>query len=68
MTALYVEIRGPINSRALYEQLEKFGKMNVTDMDSTVLVYGDLSFDSAVKALSLCSKFGDIVKSSINKL
>lgn len=68
MTALYVEIQGPIDSRALFELLSEFGKVNVTDMDSTVLVYGELPFISAVTALSFCSDFGDIIKSSITKL
>lgn len=68
MTALYVEIKGPIDSRALFEQLGKFGKVNVTDMHNIVLVYGDLPFDNAVSALSLCSAVGDVIKASIHKV
>ena len=68
MVALYIEIRGPIDSKKLFEELEELGnKVNVTDMDKIILVYGELPFISAVTTLSICSDYGDIIKSSINK-
>ena len=69
MVALYIEIRGPIDSKKLFEELEELGnKVNVTDMDKTILVYATLPFISAVTVLSVCSDYGDIIKSSINKI
>lgn len=69
MVALYIEIRGPIDSKRLFEELESLSnKVNVTDMDKTVLVYTTLPFISAVTVLSVCYGYGDIIKSSINKV
>ena len=50
MVHLFVEIRGPIDSRALWDELESYG-VNVTDMKDTVLVYADLPMIEAVRRL-----------------
>ena len=49
MVALYIEIRGPIDSKKLFEELEELGnKVHVTDMDKIILVYGELPFISEI--------------------
>lgn len=65
MVHLFVEIRGPIDSRALWDELESYG-VNVTDMKDTVLVYADLPIIEAGIVAGICSKYGDI-KSQIER-
>jgi len=65
MVHLFVEIRGPIDSKALWDELESYG-VNVTDMSDTVLVYADLPILQAVTVVGICSKYGD-VKSQIER-
>lgn len=69
MVALYIEIKGPLDSKKLFDELESLGnKVNVTDTIQKVLVYGELPFISAVTVLSVCSDYGEIEKSSISKI
>ena len=65
MVHLFVEIKGPIDSRALWGEIEPYG-VNVTDMKDTVLVYTDLPILEAVTVIGICSKYGD-VKSKIER-
>lgn len=67
MVEIYIEIRGPLDSKKLFEEIEPFGGVNVTDLGDKVLVYGVLPFMSAVTALSFCSEYGEILASSIHK-
>lgn len=67
MVEVYIEIRGPLDSKQLFEEIGQFGDVNVTDLGDKVLVYGVLPFISAVTALSFCSEYGDILASSIHK-
>jgi len=65
MVHLFVEIRGPIDSRELWGELESYG-VNVTDMKDTVLVYADLPIIEAVTVVGICSKYGS-TKSQIER-
>jgi len=65
MVHLFVEIRGPIDSRELWDELEPYG-VNVTDMSDTVLVYADLPIIEAVTVVGICSKYGS-TKSQIER-
>lgn len=66
MVHLLVEIRGPIDSEALWSELETYG-VNVTDMSERILVHGEVeSYLTAVVITGICSKYGDS-KASIER-
>ena len=65
MVQLFVEIRGPIDSRALWDALSAYDHtefqkhtLNLTDMGETVIVYGTLSILEAVTVAGICGQYG----------
>ena len=59
MIYLMVEIKGRINSRALWSLISKYN-VSCTDLGEMTLVYGEVPFDDAVDVVAFCSMFGDI--------
>lgn len=54
-----VEIKGPINSRALWSLISRYN-VSCTDLGAVTYVYGDVTFDEAVDVVCFCSMFGEI--------
>lgn len=54
-----VEIKGPINSRALWSLISRYN-VSCTDLGKMTYVYGDVTFDEAVDVVSFCSMFGEL--------
>lgn len=57
---LYIEIKGNIDSKALFEIICHQG-MNVTDCIDKTLVYGECYLVTASQVIYHCSLFGDTV-------
>lgn len=67
MVDFYVEIKGQIDSRALWDALCAFDHyeethqhvINVTDLGNRTLVYGNLPFLQAAAVVGICEQFGE---------
>lgn len=67
MVDFYVEIKGKVDSRALWDALCGFDHyeethkhdINVTDLETKTLVYGCLPVLQAVAVIGICEQFGD---------
>lgn len=57
---LWVEIKGKIDSKALYDIIGHQG-MNVTELDDKTLVYGECYILTASQVIYHCSLFGETV-------
>lgn len=56
---IFIEIKGKIDSRKLYELIEQNG-INLTDMGDSVLVYGDCYLAQALQVVYNCALYGNI--------
>lgn len=54
-----IEIKGKVDSLMLWELIKDY-KMNLTDLETVVYVYGDCNYITAGRVLSCCALFGDI--------
>ena len=59
MLYVNVEIRGKIDSKELYQDLEGYN-LNVTDLGEMTYVYGQSSMYDSMFILDICRKYGDI--------
>lgn len=60
MVDIQVEIRGNIDSRALWSLIKRYG-VNLTDLGNVSLVYGTVKdFHDATDVIVYCALFGDI--------
>lgn len=57
---VFIRITGKIDSKKLWNTLEKFGNINVTDCIEYTLVYGDSDITTASHIIGLCASYGDI--------
>lgn len=55
----WVEIKGEIDSRSLWEQIKGYGA-NLTDLIDRSLVYGEASVSRVGEIISVCALYGDI--------
>lgn len=60
MVSIFVRIVGKIDSRQLWETIEHFGNVNVTDCIAYTLVYGDMYLETASRVIYLCALYGDV--------
>ena len=58
MAYLYVEIKGPLDSKKLWGLLSGYG-VNVTDLIEVVLVYGRVDYYIYKEVLAICQTFGE---------
>lgn len=56
---MFVTMKNVVDSRGLYMELARYN-LNVTDLGTEVLVYGDV-YDVA-NVLAICRKWGDIIE------
>ena len=60
MVAISIEIKGKIDSKALWSLIERYG-VNLTDLGNVSLVYGSVKdFHDATDVIVYCALFGDI--------
>ena len=60
MVEISIEIKGKIDSRALWSLIEKYG-VNLTDLGNVSLVYGTVKdFHEATDVVVYCALFGNI--------
>lgn len=60
MVDIQIEIRGNIDSRALWSLIKRYG-VNLTDLGNVSLVYGTVKdFHDATDVIVYCALFGDI--------
>lgn len=60
MFDIQIEIRGNIDSKALWSLIERYG-VNLTDLGNVSLVYGTVkTFHDATDVIVYCALFGDI--------
>ncbi len=57
----FVQIVGCKKSRELWENIEHFGNVNVTDTGDKTLVYGEAYLEQASRIIYHCALFGDIM-------
>ena len=58
---IFIRIIGKINSNELWELIEHFGDINVTDCDNYTLVYGECYLETMSRIVYHCALYGDIV-------
>lgn len=56
---LFIEINGNIDSRSLWQLIERY-KVNLTDLEDKSLVYGDVSSYDALEIIACCSLYGKL--------
>lgn len=56
---MFIVMKSVADSMGLYGELAKY-KLNVTDLETEVLVYGDV--DDVTEVLAICRKWGDIIE------
>ena len=61
MVTIFVRILGKINSKELWELIEHFGNISVTDCIDYTLVYGDVYLETASRVIYHCAPYGDIM-------
>lgn len=60
MVDIQIEIRGNIDSKALWSLIKRYG-VNLTDLGNVSLVYGTVKdFHDATDVVVYCALFGDI--------
>lgn len=60
MVEISIEVKGKIDSRALWSLIEPYG-VNLTDLGNVSLVYGTVKdFHEATDVIVYCALFGDI--------
>ena len=59
MVYVNVEIKGKIDSKELYQDLDGYN-LNVTDLGEMTYVYGQSSMYDSMFILDICRKYGDI--------
>lgn len=59
MVYVNVEIKGKIESKELYQDLQGYN-LNVTDLGEMTYVYGQSSMYDSMFILDICRKYGDI--------
>lgn len=57
--SLFVEIKGKIDSTALWQLIEEY-KLNLTDVGSKTWVYGKTDCITAGTVISICALFGEL--------
>ena len=57
----FIRIIGKIDSRQLFETIEHFGNINVTDCNDYTLIYGDAYLETVSRILYHAALYGDIV-------
>ena len=57
----FIRIIGKINSKELYELIQHFGDVNVTDCNEYTLVYGEGFLETVSRILYHSALFGDIM-------
>ena len=57
---LYIEIEGTIDSRELYNDIERY-RVNVTDLRVKTLVYGEVQLGVAFRIIEQSAKYGSIM-------
>lgn len=57
----FIRIFGKINSKELYDLIEHFGDVNVTDCIDYTLVYGKCWLVSINRIVYHCALYGDIM-------
>ena len=55
----FIEIKGIINSRELYNKIQIYGA-NVTDLVFMTFVYGEANLDDFIEIAAACFEFSDI--------
>ena len=63
----FIRIIGKIASRELWETINHFGNINVTDCNDYTLVYGDAYLDTMSRIIYHCALYGDIVAEVTHK-
>lgn len=53
---LWIDIHEQIDARALWNDIEHY-KVNETDLENNILVYGEVDCETAMKILSCCMKY-----------
>ena len=61
MVTIFVRILGKINSKELWELIEHFCNISVTDCIDYTLVYGDVYLETASRVIYHCALYGDIM-------
>lgn len=59
MVYLNVTIKGKVDSRQLWKDIEKYD-VNVTDLEAFTAVYGKVSMYDSMFIIDICRKYGDI--------
>lgn len=59
MVYVNVEIKGKIDSRELYQDLQGYD-LNVTDLGEATFVYGQTTMYNSMFIIDICRKYGDI--------
>ena len=57
----FIRIIGQIKSRELWETIEHFGSINVTDCRDYTLVYGDAYLETMSRIVYHCALYGNIM-------
>lgn len=57
----FIRIIGKIDSRSLWENIEHFGEVSVTDCEVYTLVYGECYLETMSRIVYHCALYGDIV-------
>lgn len=58
MAYLLIEIKGPLDSLALWKLVSKYG-VNVTDIIDCVIVHGKVDYYAYTEVLAICQTFGE---------
>lgn len=57
----FIRIAGEINSKELFETIEHFGAVNVTDCIDYTLVYGECYLETISRIIYHAALYGDIM-------
>lgn len=64
---IFVRIMGKIASRELWDAINHFGDINVTDCNDYTLVYGECYLEAISRIFYHCALYGDIVAEATRK-
>ena len=56
---LLIKISGQINSRELWEHIQDY-EVNLTDFIDFTYIYGEVTYDAALKVIAVSALFGNI--------
>ena len=63
----FIRIIGKIKSRELWETIEHFGSISVTDCVDYTLVYGECYLETMSRIVYHCALYGDMVAEVTHK-